>query len=326
MNREVEEGFIRNTARKVYQELSQKQKDYIFWHPSTIDHMFGFGMVIRNKYIYDAHVRCEADHVSSMIVARLASMIIPNYDISIRYYYYVYENWNFGLLRRLYYLITGELPDDIIDEYVTTDESEEFQASLQAVDAVKNAVLNEKRFEQLCNKYQIGVQQKETYKQYVDETNNKYQFVIPYDLIVLGSDIPEMKVRKKYLNMLQAVMKYYPEFSLEAPAFLFHRKDAVIKAVSALGTSLQRFPAFNDDPDVIFAALSENGDAIEYINEELRYEPECLQMALGNMRGHALGMPCMKYYRDIETYVKIALKADGSNIQYASERLAWYYA
>lgn len=230
MNREVEEGFIRNTARKVYQELSQKQKDYIFWHPSTIDHMFGFGMVIRNKYIYDAHVRCEADHVSSMIVARLASMIIPNYDISIRYYYYVYEKWNFGLLRRLYYLITGELPDDIIDEYVTTDESEEFQASLRAV-------------------------------------------------------------------------------------------DAVIKAVSALGTSLQRFPAFNDDPDVIFAALSENGDAIEYINEELRYEPECLQMALGNMRGHALGMPCMKYYRDIEIYVEIALKADGSNIQYASERL-----
>lgn len=234
MNREVEEGFIRNTARKVYQELSQKQKDYIFWHPSTTDHMFGFGMVIRNKYIYDAHVRCEADHVSSMIVARLASMIIPNYDISIRYYYYVYENWNFSLLRRLYYLITGELPDDIIDEYVTTDESEEFQASLRAVDAVKKAVLNEKRFEQLCNKYQIGIQQKETYKQYVDETNNKYQFVIPYDLIVLGSDIPEMKVRKKYLNMLQAVMKYY---------------------------------------------------------------------------------------RDIETYVKIALKADGSNIQYASERL-----
>jgi len=35
MNREVEEGFIRNTARKVYQELSQKQKDYIFWHPSV---------------------------------------------------------------------------------------------------------------------------------------------------------------------------------------------------------------------------------------------------------------------------------------------------
>jgi hypothetical protein len=40
--------------------------------------MFGFGMVIRNKYIYDAHVRCEADHVSSMIVARLASMIISS--------------------------------------------------------------------------------------------------------------------------------------------------------------------------------------------------------------------------------------------------------
>ena len=69
MNREVEEGFIRNTARKVYQELSQKQKDYIFWHPSTIDHMFGFGMVIRNKYIYDAHVRCEADHVSSLEIS-----------------------------------------------------------------------------------------------------------------------------------------------------------------------------------------------------------------------------------------------------------------
>ena len=53
-------------------------------------------------------------------------------------------------------------------------------------------------------------------------------------------------------------------------------------AVSRYGKSLKRFPEFNADPEVIAAALTNDGEAIEYVNEKLRDNMEYIKLALNN--------------------------------------------
>ena len=131
----------------------------------------------------------------------------------------------------------------------------------------------------------------------------------------------EADFREQLLGLLKTVLNQVPNMSLKLPKYVFNQKDAVLLAVSAIGKSLKRFPKFNSDDDVIRTALSSNGEAIQYVNRELRDNQAYISLALSEAYGCALKMRCMIRYRDDEEKVRIALEANGRNIQYASKRL-----
>ena len=65
----------------------------------------------------------------------------------------------------------------------------------------------------------------------------------------------------------------------------------------------------------------DNGEAIQYVHKDLRYKREYLELALSSEYSATLKMRCMAKYRDDDELVKIALSANGRNIEYASARI-----
>ena len=128
--------------KEVFQGLSQEDRNHIFWHPNSTEHHFGLGLYIRNNYIHGKDLPfayLQADSLSSEITARIASMIIDNYDYENLFYRNLYENFVFNHLRRLYYDIKGECPDSLMDQY--SDFPNEDTAAEAVIEEVKNVVL-----------------------------------------------------------------------------------------------------------------------------------------------------------------------------------------
>jgi hypothetical protein len=120
---------------------------------------------------------------------------------------------------------------------------------------------------------------------------------------------------------MKAILEAAPRMAMEMPAYIFNQKDTVLLAVSAFGRSLKRFKKFNADDDVVRAALTDNGEAIQYVGKSVRYKSEYLKLALSSEYGNALKMRCMIPYRDQDEWVNIALEVNGCNIERASPRI-----
>lgn len=320
-NRKHDE-FVDSVAKEVLGSLTDEEKAYIYDYPDSTTHHFGLGLGIRNKYIHGQDLDFEVGHpddLSSAITSRISSLIIENYDYENPYYRHLYGSFIFGHLRRLYRTLIEEYPDHIIDKYA--DLPDDSSASQTAAEEIRAIVLDSERFKELSRKYGLSDEQYLEYKTFADEYNNKNWDIIPYDVALLGSKMLEPENRSKYLKLMQAVLKQAPRMALEIPAFVFNQKDAVLLAVTAYGKSLKRFKRFNSDNEIIIASLTDNGEAIQYVNSKCRHREEYIRLALSSEYGNALKMRCMIPYRVQEEMVKIALEANGCNIQWASPRL-----
>ena len=309
-------------AEEVFKGLSPEDKEYIFLHPDSAEYHFGLGLDIRNKYIYGKNLQfsyTNPDDLSAEITAKLASMIIDNYDYENPFYRHLYEDYSFNYLRRLYYAVKGEYPDALMDQ--NADFPDAYAAAEKVRKMVKDIVFDENRFERICEKYGIKQERYEECKGVIDTYNEKNWDCVPYDIVLLTSRKLDTDLREHLLRLLKTVLNQTPWMSLELPKYIFNQKDAVLLAVSAIGKSLKRFPKYNSDDDVIRAALSSNGEAIQYVNKGLRDNSEYISLALSEGYGCALKMRCMIKYRDDAEKVWRALEANGRNIQYASKRL-----
>ncbi len=316
--------FIEKIAKDVYKGLSQKDKDYLFDHPDSSENHFGLGLYIRNHYeLWDAKI-CRGHHpddMSSDIVERVSSYIIPNYDYYNTYYRYVYGS-DMTYLRRLYHSMLGEYPDNTIYEKYK-DYADEQDAYNKAKKDLVNAVINLDRFNIQGTEYGLKETQIMKMVSFVDEYNAHNWKKIPYDIGLLGSKTLEEEKRNCLLNLLNSVLKEWPRIGLEMPTFVFNQKDAALVVVSNFGECLKRMPKFNSDDDIIRAALTDSGEAIQYVNKELREKPEYMRIAFSDTYSFrcALNTPCMKKYRDSDEWVKLALEANGVHIMYASQRI-----
>lgn len=320
-NKEHDE-FVDRVASEVLEGLSQKDRNYIILHPDSTEHHFGLGLGIRNKYIHGKDLQFgffHPDNLSSEITARIASMIIDNYDYENPFYRYLYDDFTFNHMRRLYYAVKGEFPDALMDQFA--DLPDDHAAALSVKEQIKAVLFDADRFEKLCNEKGIKPGQYEECKNTIDTYNEKNWDVVPYDIALLASKKLDPDYRGILLRLLKTVLDQTPRMSLELPVYVFNQKDAVLLAVAAMGKSLKRFSKYNSDDEVIRTALASNGEAIQYVKKELRDNPEYIALALSEEYGCALKMRCMVKYRDDEEKIRIALKANGRNIQYASKRL-----
>ena len=73
-----EDRFIEDVVQDVLHQLTEKDKRYLLANPNPIDHHFGLGLYIRNKYIHGKNHRfglIRPDNLSSKIVGRLIEMV-----------------------------------------------------------------------------------------------------------------------------------------------------------------------------------------------------------------------------------------------------------
>ncbi len=316
------DAFINHIAHEVLLELSPKERTLLYTHPAPTEHYFGLGLRIRNKYIYGQKgifYALREDSFSSKVISRIASLLIENYDYENPFYHHLYEDASFNQLRRLYFAMKGEYPDVLMERYA--NEPDDDKAAEKCREAIRAIVLDADRFQAMCIEAGLKEKQYQTYKKFADAYNEENQAMIPYDVAVLASKKLDSKTRTQELRLLEAVLQQSPHLAKKMPGFVFNQKDAVLLAVSAFGTSLKRFAKFNRDDDIIRAALSDNGEAIQYVNDEVRDHPDYIRLALSSEYGNALKLRCMMKYRDSEEWVRIALKTNGCNIKWASPRL-----
>jgi len=320
-NRKHDE-FVDSVAQKVYEELSDEQRQVIFENPDSSYHHHFLGAYIRGNYFNKEDIDFElldSDGLSSEIVRKIASLIIDDYDFDNLFYRCLYDDIVFVNLRMIYHVMTGEYPTDITDKYSELPDGEE--AAKAARNELMSIVVNEDRFRELAHKYQMTDKQFEECKTIIDEYNAKNWDKVPYDFVLLaGKDIPQEE-RNKLLKLMEASLHRARRLIDKLPAYVFSGKDTVMTAVSLSGISLERFASYNEDDEVIRAALESDGEAIQFVNEGCRDNPEYIRLALSSKYSHALGLDCMEKYRDCDDLVKIALETDGSNIKWASPRL-----
>ena len=118
-------------------------KDYIFLHPDSSEYHHNMGMGIRNKYIHGKDLGFRyfhPDSLSSEITARMASMIIKNYDYENPFYRHLYDDPSFNHLRLLYSAVKGEYPDAIMDQHA--NDPDDYAAAEEVRNIVKAAVLD----------------------------------------------------------------------------------------------------------------------------------------------------------------------------------------
>lgn len=322
MRRMKQEKLISKIANDVYAELSNESKKYLYDHPDNSSNHFGLCMYIRNKYIYSNKYDCtmfNADCLSGDILEKLSSMIIENYDYNNPFCRVVYDDSKFTYLRRLYHSIFGIYPDDKLKKYDALPDK--YFALDKVTNKIISIVVNKERFTGLCKKYNVPENRCNEFIKFADEYNQENLEVIPYDIAILCSKFLDNNTRAHWLNVLNSIIKENHSLVTDLPIFIFNQKDTVLIAVKYCGTLLENFKEFNSDDEVIKVALNNNGEAIQYVNEELRNNEEYIKLALSNTNGYALQMDCMIPYRDYDEYVRIALKVNPYNIKWVSQRL-----
>ncbi len=73
------DSFVEYVANDVIRSLKEKDKKYLINHPDPVDHHFGLGLYIRNKYIHGKELcfLCFPDDLSSEIVRTIIRKLAP---------------------------------------------------------------------------------------------------------------------------------------------------------------------------------------------------------------------------------------------------------
>ena len=84
---------------------------------------------------------------------------------------------------------------------------------------------------------------------------------------------------------------------------------------------MKRLKKYKNDDECVATAIESCGEAIEYANRRFCDIDAYVDKSLANEYSSSLSCACMSKYRDDYSKVKIALAANGCNIEYASARL-----
>ena len=95
-------------------KMSDEDRTYIKEHPWTSEYHFGYAMHIRNEYIHPAHRHhvWMADSVSSEVMQKIFSILIPGYDYRRKECTEYFESFTL----QEYYVQYGETQKEVFDE------------------------------------------------------------------------------------------------------------------------------------------------------------------------------------------------------------------
>lgn len=315
--------FVEETARKVLSTLTETDKEYIRDNPSSTTHHFGLGLYIRNKYIYPIYSRekfgfIHPDTISSDIVRKIASLII-GYDDSNELYCSLYDSTEFINLKKLYSLLFDKDVFDLIKKY--SDEPYSYELFKKVISEIKEVIWDKKRVNRLCHKYNINQRTRKRFFALARKLNaDRWYSVIPYELVLLSGEL-EPDFRTKLLSVLELALESNYDLARNIPLAICNHKDTVLAILKHNGRILKRLKKYKNDDECVATAIEKCGEAIEYANRRYCDIEAYVDKSLANETYSSLSCACMSKYRDDYSKVKIALTANGRNIEYASERL-----
>lgn len=333
---EAQEGLFQSALVT----LPEDAFDQVRLHPSIADLHFGLGMHLRNRFVHSGLLwsGVDPDHQSSGAISKLIRHCIPEF----RDYGLVYGELASGALYDAYRYcmeVRGEFPmEEFTRHYGILLEAQEIRkANLYSIlddehsDEWRawSAKAQERRKQYtLATLYEIW-NFDAICKDLGDEAAKRFEEVclaalhgerggfMPSEVAYAMAGSTEERAMRAFAWAVEdyGVADYLPDG-------LFARRDLVLEAVGRRGRQLERAESFQDDDEVVLAAVADAPSAIEFASKRLQDDRRVLIEAASHADCDLIFSDGpMAKYNDDDELVGLAIDANGANIAYASERI-----
>lgn len=341
--------WLRESGRGIAQEslfqsamvtLPEDTFEQVRLHPSANDMHFGLGLYLRNKFVHSGLLwsGVDPDNQSSGALRKLIEYCIPELND----YSLVYSQIEYGALRGAYLYcmeVRGQLPmaeltkhydllleaQDIADSnpYSILDDEhrDEWRAWSDKAQEKRKQYKHETLYE-IWNfdaiRQDLGdAAAKECEEICLAASRGKRSGFMPSEIAyVLAGATGE-----KALRAFDWVVEDYDVVSY-LPDKLFERRDLALRATIRRGRLLERAVRFQDDDEVVLSAVKNNPNAIKHASKRLQEDRRVQITAAKNAHDDLVFYEePMSLHNDDDELVKLALKANGMNIAFASERV-----
>lgn len=309
-------------------------------HPSTTDMHFGLGLYLRNRFVHSGLLwsGVDPDNQSSGALRKLIEYCLPEF----KSYDLIYDQIGHGPLYHAYRYcmeVRRSFPKseftanyDILVEAQQIDDANPY--SILDDDHIEewracSAKAREKREQyELATLYEIwsfdAIREdlgeeiaKECEEVCLAALHGERSGFMPSEIAYAMSG----SIEERDMRVFGWVVEDYDVADF-LPDKLFERREIALEAVSRRGRQLERAALYQDDDEVVLTAVANSPDAIKYASGRLQEDRRVLVTAAKNAHDDLVFYEGpMSLHNDDDELVELALKANGMNIAFASERV-----
>ncbi|MDY4522203.1 MAG: DUF4116 domain-containing protein [Atopobium sp.] len=320
--------------------LSDETFGQIRLYPSVFEMHFGLGMYLRNRFVHSGLLYCgiDPDNLSSSALSKLIRHCLPEFAE----YNLVYDQLEQEPLYTAYRYcmkVRGYFPkEEFIKHYDILLEAE----------AINNAnpysILDDNHYDEWCEwskKYDTKLQEYTIATLYEIWNFEKLRTDLGNKITDACEAICLAATGDDQTSFMPSEIAYImagasDEMSMKAfdwavedyrvvdylPDSLFKKRGLVLRAVALCGDFLERATAYQDDDEVVLAAVTNSPHALTFASSRLQNDRKMLIVAASNAQyGDVFREECMAKYNDDDELVRLALMANGANVKDASTRV-----
>ena len=320
--------------------LPESTFEQVRLHPSVTDMHFGLGLYLRNRFVHSGLLwsGVDPDNQSSGALRKLIEYCIPELND----YELVYSQIEYGALHGAYRYcmeVRGRLPkaeltkhyDLLLEAQSVADSNpysilddehrDEWRAWSDKAQEKRRQYKRETLYE-IWNYDAIRLDlgdaaAKECEDICLAALNGERSGFMPSEIAYVMAGATDDKALRAFDWAVEDhdVVGYLPDK-------LFERRDLVLRAISRRGRLLERATRFQDDDEVVLSAVTNNPSAIKHASKRLQEDRRVLVATAKNAHDDLVFYEGpMSLHNDDDELVELALKANGMNVAFASERV-----
>lgn len=309
-------------------------------HPSTTEMHFGLGLYLRNKFVHSGLLwsGVDPDDQSSDATFRLIKYCIPE----LREFDLIYDELGYGALydayrycmeiRKVFPMAEFTKHYDLLREARELDEANPYSIlddghydEWRTWSDKAREKRKQYRIETLYEIWNFDSIRKELRDEVVRECEEiclaalrgERGGFMPSEIAYTISGLTDERAMQAFTWAVENydVVDYLPDE-------LFTRRDLALMAVSCWGRQLERAKLFQDDDEIVLAAVANAPRSIEFASDRLQNDRRVLIEAASHADSDLIFFEGpMAKHNDDDELVGLAIDANGANIAYASERI-----
>lgn len=351
----TEMEFVTEVAYDCVANMRGRDREYLINNPYAIDYHFSYCLYIRNHYIHnkdfsDVDFWVEPDHLSSQIIRRIFSLLIPEYIYEDPFVERIFDNKKYIAIRKEYKKLYDKYPDEKIAKYRDKVQFEPVH-SVSEWRSNKNLDLNKEMdatkrndeksrvmIEQLLSELSEHIWRTDSFFERVDMAginrndvapsvdNIKRIFwdeskIIPLEICLLKfKHTIEKDKYVEYRRLLIDIIDENPRLMEKIEKVYFDDRVLARSVLKKHGWLLKYLPQFKDDEKLLKIALFNDGEAIQYASQRIQNNREWARFAIEHAeRGTIMYLDCMKPYRKDKELVYLACEVERWNFVYVDK-------
>ncbi|MDD6489780.1 MAG: DUF4116 domain-containing protein [Clostridia bacterium] len=328
--------------------LTDEDKKNLQLHIDYSYHHFGYGMYLRNHYMYllddeslEIWGEIYSDGLGESIFYLMLPIVFPEFkgyendirrltdtpfnDLNACYYLKFGKNFIADITPEKFFLVPDrkEIDDDDFDDWWESYLSENNKYAVEIAERIWEYDM----FKQTASALGYSQSEIEETHQFCKKILNERCFFVPLEILFAKNANPDtIKAIMKNSKLIEWLFSEHSSEIKQLPSYIFDNKDVVKIMVSNKGSLLELSQKYSGDYDVVLTAVKDTPYAMDYADKSLwgnriiaeeaaKHSESCLVFSI----------EAFKQFNDDDEIVKLALQANGANICYASERIRANY-